>query len=168
MNYSTLTKSELIELLKQKDEMIAKLENKTELRKELLGEAREKKEQQQEKRVFALKKNIKELILKEKKKINIRELCKLLNINRQTLYNNKLNDFIAEVYSQNFLSSGALNYLEIKILKTKSIYKVSISQSNFVFAKSDDYEFQDKFEVRKFIKDFKEKNEFRIIVSDLI
>ena len=72
MNYSTLTKAELIELLKEKDNLIAKLENKTELRKELLGEAREKKEQQQEKRVFALKKNIKELILKEKKKITTR------------------------------------------------------------------------------------------------
>lgn len=168
MNYSTLTKAELIELLKEKDKIIATLENKTELRKELLGEAREKKEQQQEKRVSVLKKNIKELILKEQKKITTRELCKLLNINRQTLYNNRLNDFIAEVYSQNFLSSGAFNYLEIKIFKTKSTYKVSISQSNFVFAQSDDYEFQDKFEVRKFIKDFKEKNEFRIIVSDLI
>ena len=168
MNYSTLTKAELIELLKEKDKIIEKLENKTELRKELLEEAREKKEQKQEKRVSVLKKNIKELILKEKKKITTRELCKLLNINRQTLYNNKLNDFIAEVYSQNFLNSGALNYLEIKILKTKSTYKVSISQSNFVFAQSENYEFQDKFEVRKFIKDFKEKNEFKIIVSDLI
>ena len=168
MNYNSMTKAELIELLKQKDEMIAKLENKTELRKELLEEAREKKEQKQEKRVSVLKKNIKELILKEKKKITTRELCKLLNINRQTLYNNKLNDFIAEVYSQNFLSSGALNYLEIKILKTKSTYKVSIYQSNFVFAKADEYEFKDKFEVREFIRDFKNKNEFRIIVSDLI
>lgn len=168
MNYSTLTKAELIELLKEKDKIIAKLENKTELRKELLGEAREKKEQQQEKRVSVLKKNIKELILKEQKKITTRELCKLLNINRQTLYNNRLNEFIAEVYSRNFLSSGALNYLEIKIFKTKSVYKVSIYQSNLVFAKADEYEFKDKFEVREFIRDFKNKNEFRIIVSDLI
>ena len=29
MNYSTLTKAELIELLKEKDNLIAKLENKT-------------------------------------------------------------------------------------------------------------------------------------------
>ena len=52
MNYSTLTKAELIELLKEKDKIIEKLENKTELRKELLEEAREKKEQKQEKRVL--------------------------------------------------------------------------------------------------------------------
>ena len=73
MNYNSMTKAELIELLKQRDEIIAKLENKTELRKELLEEAREKKEQKQEKRVSVLKKNIKELILKEKKKITTRE-----------------------------------------------------------------------------------------------
>ena len=35
MNYNLMTKAELIELLKQKDEIIAKLENKTELRKQL-------------------------------------------------------------------------------------------------------------------------------------
>lgn len=168
MNYNTLTKAELIELLKEKDEIIAKLENKTELRKELLGEAREQKEELQQKRVSAIKKNIKELILKEKKKITTRELCKILDINRKTLYNNGLNKFIADVYSQNFLSSGALNYLEIKIIKTKSNYKITISQSNFVFAQSENYEFQDKFEVRKFINDFKVINEFRIIVSDSI
>ena len=104
---------------------------------------------------------------KRTEKITTRELCKLLNI-RQTLYNNRLNEFIAEVYSRNFLSSGALNYLEIKIFKTKSVYKVSIYQSNLVFAKADEYEFKDKFEVREFIRDFKNKNEFRIIVSDLI
>ena len=44
MNYNSMTKAELIELLKEKDKIIEKLENKTELRKELLEEAREKQE----------------------------------------------------------------------------------------------------------------------------
>ena len=42
MNYNSMTKAELIELLKQRDEIIAKLENKTELRKELLEEGQNK------------------------------------------------------------------------------------------------------------------------------
>ena len=101
-----MTKAELIELLKKRDEIIAKLENKTELRKELLEEAREKKEQAQEKRIKTLKRKIKEIIAEKKDKLSIRELCKVLEINRKTLYNNNLNEFFVMVTKQNYLKSG--------------------------------------------------------------
>jgi phosphopentomutase len=169
MNYSTLTKAELIELLKEKDNLIAKLENKTELRKELLEEAREKKEQAQEKRIKTLKRKIKEIIAEKKDKLSIRELCKVLEINRQTLYNNKLNDFIAEVYSQNFLRSGEPNFVEITQQKKRNKYHVSISESSgLMFAQDDHYEFTEKVELLNFLRDYKAKNEYRIIIEKTV
>jgi DNA-binding protein H-NS len=102
MNYNSMTKAELIELLKKRDEIIAKLENKTELRKELLEEAREKKEQAQEKRIKTLKRKIKEIIAEKKDKLSIRELCQVLEINRKTLYNNNLNEFFEMVITKFF------------------------------------------------------------------
>ena len=171
MNYNSMTKAELIELLKQRDEIIAKLENKTELRKELLEEAREKKEQAQEKRIKTLKRKIKEIIAEKKDKLSIRELCKVLEINRQTLYNNKLNDFIAEVYSQNFLRSGEPNFVEITIpqKKKRNKYYVSISESSgLMFAQDDHYEFAEKVELLNFLRDYEAKNEYRIIIEKMV
>ena len=169
MNYNSMTKAELIELLKQKDEIIKKLENKTELRKELLEEAREKKEQAQEKRIKTLKRKIKEIIAGKKEKLSIRELCKLLEINRQTLYNNNLNEFFEMVIKQNFLKSGEPNFVEITQQKKRNKYYISISESSgLMFSQDDHYEFSEKVELLNFLRDYKAKNEYRIIIEKTV
>ena len=171
MNYSSMTKAELIELLRQKDEKIAKLENKTELRKELLEEAREKKEQAQEKRIKIFKRKIKEIIAEKKDKLSIRELCKVLEINRKTLYNNNLNEFFEMVIKQNFLKSGEPNFVEITIpqKKKRNKYYVSISESSgLMFAQDDHYEFSEKVELLEFLRDYKAKNEYRVIIEKTV
>lgn len=168
MNYSKLTKVELIKLLNERDEFIAKLESKTDLRKDLLQNARELKEKEQEKRVKSLKSKIKEIIAEKKEKLSIRELCKVLEINRQTLYNNNLNEFYEQVLKSNFLKSGTYNYLNLEISKIKAGYSVSISDSALVFADSQLYTFSDKVELKQFLNDFVSQNEFRIIISELL
>ncbi len=168
MNYSKLTKVELIKLLNERDEFIAKLESKTDLRKDLLQNARELKEKEQEKRVKSLKSKIKEIIAEKKEKLSIRELCKVLGINRQTLYNNNLNEFYEQVLRSNFLKSETYNPLNLDISKVKSGYNVSISDSALVFADSQLYTFSDKFELKQFLNDFVSQNDFRIIISELL
>jgi phosphopentomutase len=169
MNYNLRTKAELIELLKQRDEIIAKLENKTELRKELLEEAREKKEQAQEKRIKTLKRKIKEIIAEKKDKLSIRELCQVLEINRKTLYNNNLNEFFEMVIKQNFLKSGEPNFVEITQQKKRNKYHVSISESSgLMFAQDDHYEFSEKVELLEFLRDYKAKNEYRVIIEKTV
>ena len=169
MNYNSMTKAELIELLKQRDEIIAKLENKTELRKELLEEAREKKEQKQEKRIKTFKRKIKEIIAERKEKLSIREVCKVLEINRKTLYNNNLNEFFEMVIKQNFLKSGEPNFVEITQQKKRNKYHVSISESSgLMFAQDDHYEFSEKVELLEFLRDYKAKNEYRIIIEKTV
>lgn len=169
MNYNSMTKAELIELLKQKDEMIAKLENKTELRKELLEEAREKKEQTQEKRIKTFKRKIKEIIAERKEKLSIREVCKVLEINRKTLYNNNLNEFFEMVMKQNFLKSGEPNFVEITQQKKKKKYHVSISESSgLMFAQDYHRDFNEKVELLNFLRDYKAKNEYRIIIEKTV
>ncbi len=168
MNYSKLTKVELIKLLNERDEFIAKLESKTDLRKDLLQNARELKEKEQEKRVKSLKSKIKEIIAEKKEKLSIRELCKVLEINRQTLYNNNLNEFYEQVLRSNFLIFGTYNPLNLEISKIKAGYNVSISDSSLVFADSRLYTFSDKVELKQFLNDFVSQNEFRIIISELL
>ena len=140
INYTNLKKDDLIKLLNEKDELIKKLENKTDLRKELLMYARFQKKEIQEKKVFDLKEKIKQLILAEEKKLSGRKICEILNINRTTFFNNKLNKFLEKVYYSNFINNK-FNYTSITISKNlrkkTNKYCILISQSALSLAPSD-------------------------------
>ena len=119
-----------------------------------------------------MKRKIKEIIAEKKdNKLSIREICKVLEINRQTLYNNNLNEFFEMIIKQNFLKSGEPNFVEITIpqKKKRNKYYVSISESSgLMFAQDDHYEFTEKVELLNFLRDYKAKNEYRIIIERMV
>ena len=113
MNYNTLKKAELIELLKEKDEEIKKLRTGKGIAEYFL----EIREEKHEKRISDLKKSIKILIAKEEKRISISYICKNLDINRKTFYNNNLDKFLKELYLNSFIATS----YDATVLKLRKI-----------------------------------------------
>ena len=127
----------------------------------------EMKDEKQKKHINHLKEQIKELIMSAHKKLSISFICKELEINRKTFYNNKLNEFLDNIYKKSILKSGEMNIIEIEISKnsrtTENKFKVKISESAFVFKNSDIFSFKTSVQVNKYLQDFKNNNEYRLI-----
>jgi predicted metalloendopeptidase len=69
------------------------------------------------------------------------------------------------------LKSGEPNFVEITIpqQKKRNKYYVSISESSgLMFAQDDYYEFTEKVELLNFLRDYKAKNEYRIIIEKTV
>ena len=134
MNYNSLKKAELIELLKEKDEEIKKLRTGKGIAEYFL----EIREEKQEKRINDLKKEIKRLIAKEEKKLSISYICKKLQVNRKTFYNNKLDKFLKDLYLYSFIETSydamILKLRKITRGKNKGKYELSESTKN-IFSK---------------------------------
>ena len=168
MNYRILNKAQLIELLKEKDKIIETFQDKTKVRAELIADARDKKEEIKELRVEKIKKEIKSLVFKEKRQFSITEITEMLNLNRKTFYNLKLNEFLKEIFKSNFDKYKAMNHCQINITKfsskTKERYEVSVRKdSSYFFLTPNIYSFQTRKEFDNFLEEFKKENPFKII-----
>lgn len=168
MNYKTLTKAQLIELLEEKDRLIESFQDKSKARAELIADAREKKDEIKELRIEKIKKDLKALILNEKVKLSITEITEKLSLNRKTFYNLNLNEFLKEIFKKNFDKYNKFDHCQIEITKfpskTKGRYEVSVKKNSSYFSLTPDfYYFQTKQEFYNFLEEFEKENPFKII-----